>query len=153
MLVNYAIKVDKNDKSKAVIAVVVLDNLNGGKTVFRTTEEYTVGTEGKYWAHLKALERVIRILNRLVSEGTIPREAPVTISLLSTVILTWLEKGKAVEPYRYAFEMLMRNLEGIPCVVEIIPDRKNSNRAICYLDKKYIKTEKYESVLTALADM
>lgn len=153
MLVNYAEKVDKTDKSKAIISILIIDNLGGGRTVFRVTEEYSVSTEGKYWVHLKALDKVIKAVGKLIAEGTIPRDTPVTISLPSSVILRWMEKGKAVEPYRYAFEKIMRNLEGIPCTVEIIPDRKNSNRAIHYLDRKYIQVEKYENVLTAFADM
>ena len=72
---------------------------------------------------------------------------------MSTVIMGWLEKGKAVEPYRYAFDKLMRNFENSPCELEFVPEMRNTNRAVKYADAQYVVVEKMENFLEAYANM
>lgn len=154
MLVNFACKTDKTNPKNMYIAVVVLDDNDKGRTIYTETIEYKIpDCGGKYWGTLKACKHILNVLNKLLDNRQIKRGEYIKIALPSTVMLGWLEKGRAVEPYRYAFDKLICLYETCGFDIEFILEKKNFNRAKFYADKKYVKVEKYQNFLEAYANM
>ena len=140
--------------SVAYIALVVMDETRKGIIIHNETIEYTLPKDNcKYWCLMKACRQVLLVIDKLVSNRVFNYDTIVKVIVPSKVFIGWMEKGKAVEPYRYAFDNFLRDCENAPCGLEFIYERlTSSNRASCYADASYVPKEKYQSVLEVYAN-
>ena len=151
MFVNIA---TKQSGSVTYIAVLFIDDVNGGVTVAKKTIEYETPDYGKYWGTLKACKLVLKTIEELVADKVLQRNQPVKVIIPSSVFVGWMEKGKAVEPYRYGFDKFMSDCEYCPCELEFVIEKRGSiNRAKHYACEKYVPKETYQNFLEAYANM
>lgn len=152
MLINFASN-KTTTPDRFYIAVVAIDQNNRGKLVFRDTDNYRVEGEGKYWVTLTALHRVAWALKQLQEKRDVDETTPITIALPSKVIMGWFFKGKAVEPYRVAFDRILREFEVLDLDIEFVQENTKSNKAKYYACEKYMPDEEYESCASAFEGM
>lgn len=152
MLINFA-NTKTSTPNRYYIAIVAIDDKNKGVLVYKETDNYKVEGQGKYWVTLTALNRTIWVLQHLADIRAVNGNTPIKIALPSSVILTWLEKGKASAQYKVAFETLLHKFEALNLDIEFILDKSGINKAKYYANEDGMPKEKYESFLDAYADI
>ena len=135
MMLNVAVR----QGNPLYVAAVLINN--SGKVINHKTVEYKSGNKGKYWSLLKACEIGVELLTNQDIHETI------TFGLSSAVMLKWIENGKAVEPYRYAFEKFYNKCLDLNYDIEFLNIPKGyTNRAFQYANSEYIAVELYDNV-------
>lgn len=150
MVVYYACNPDRDLNGHVYAAVVAVGD--GGKTLAKETYEYDVSEKGKYWGHLRTLRQVLKVVNDLIESHEATSEEMVRIIVPTSIIMLWFEKGKAVEPYRYAFEVLLQECRNMSCDIDFVRELGTCNKAKKYACKEYLPKEELKGFLEVYGD-